>query len=63
MTEIPASIQNITPTCRENRTPFAALEEAFGRIRRTYLAYCDVPDNANVTWRISLIRVDSESEA
>jgi hypothetical protein len=57
--DIPTSIQNITPECRANRTSFGALEEAIHRIRQAYVAYHDAPDNANVTWRISLVRVDA----
>lgn len=60
MSEIPTSVQNITPTCRENRTPLGALEEAISRIRQAYISYHDAPDNANVTWRLSLVRVEED---
>ena len=63
MSEIPTSVQNITPTCRANRTSFGALEEALSRIRQAYIAYHDAPDNANVTWRISLVRVEEQRNA
>jgi len=59
--EIPASVQNITPQCRANRTPLGALEEALGRIRQAYAAYHDAPDNAEVTWRVSLVRVEADT--
>ena len=56
--EIPASIQNITPECRRNRTSLGALEEALARIRSSYAHYHGAPENADVTWRVSLIRVE-----
>jgi hypothetical protein len=58
MSEIAANIQNITPECRQNRTSFGALEEAISRIRSAYTAYHDAPGNEDVTWRISLIRIE-----
>lgn len=61
MSEIPASVQNITPTCRSNRTSLGALDEALNRIRLAYEAYHNAPDNADVTWRISLVRVEDDT--
>ena len=58
--DIPCSVQNITPECRDNRTSFGAFEEAVSRIRQAYVTYHDAPDNANVTWRLSLVRVEPE---
>jgi hypothetical protein len=58
MTEIPASVQNITPECRANRGDAGAIQEALSRIERAYLSYVGSEDNANVTWRISLVRVE-----
>jgi len=63
MTDIPVSIQFITPLCRANRSALGALEEAISRVRNAYVAYHDLPDNADVTWRISLVRVDEECSA
>jgi hypothetical protein len=60
MSEIAASIQNITPECRLNRGTMVALREAWQRIEASYADYVDVPDNEQVTWRISLVRVDEE---
>lgn len=60
MSEIPASIQNITPTCRANRGAMGALQEAWRRIEAAYANYVSVADNELVTWRISLIRVEDE---
>jgi hypothetical protein len=62
MSEIPTSVQNITPECRAGRGSLNALDEAINRIRRAYDAYHAVPDNAKVTWRLSLVRVEDESE-
>lgn len=59
--EIPTSVQNITPECRHNRTSLGALREALDRIQRAYFAYHDKPDNADVTWRISLVRVEGNT--
>jgi hypothetical protein len=59
MSEIPASIQNITPTCRANRGSMVALQVALQRITETYWKYAGVPENENVTWRISLVRVEA----
>jgi hypothetical protein len=58
--EIPASVQNITPECRRNRTSIGALEEAISRIRSAYIAYHDSPGNEKVTWRLSLVRVEEQ---
>lgn len=60
MSEVPASIQNITPTCRSNRGDMGAIEEALTRIERAYLSCVGAPANAKVTWRISLIRVEED---
>jgi hypothetical protein len=60
MSEIPASVQNITPECRFNRGAFGALTEAWQRIEAAYADYVDVPDNEYVTWRLSLIRVEDD---
>jgi hypothetical protein len=59
-TEIAASIQNVTPQCRANRTSFGAFEEAISRIRQAYVAYHDAQANEDVTWRISLVRVEQD---
>lgn len=61
MSDIPTSVQNITPECRFNRTSLGALEEAISRIRQAYVAYHDSPANKDVTWRISLVRVEPDS--
>jgi hypothetical protein len=58
VTDIPASIQNITPQCRANRGDKGALMEALARIGYAYDNFVGVPDNAKVTWRISLVRVE-----
>ena len=47
--DIPASIQNITPQCRENRGDGGALEEAMRRIEQAYWNYVGEPDNARIT--------------
>jgi hypothetical protein len=61
MSEIAASVQKITPECRRNRTSFGALEEAISRVRQAYVAYHDAPGNEQVTWRLSLVRVDEDA--
>jgi len=58
MSDIPASIQNITPECRRNRGDIGALEEAIYRLEKAYLSYVGAPDNSKVTWRISLVSVE-----
>jgi hypothetical protein len=60
VSEIPANIQNITPTCRTNRGEFGALDEALRRIRAAYGDCVHAPDNQNVTWRVSLVRVEQQ---
>lgn len=60
MSEIPASVQNITPECRANRTNIGALSEALARIQQAYAHYVDAQGNENVTWRVSLVRVEDD---
>lgn len=62
MSEIAASVQNITPTCRANRGDMGAIEEALTRIERAYLSYVGAADNAKVTWRIALTRIEDDEQ-
>jgi len=44
----------ITPTCRENRTPCAAFEEAISRVFDEYMEIFNQPGNENVNYHLVL---------
>ncbi|MBX3579944.1 MAG: hypothetical protein KF723_22300 [Rhizobiaceae bacterium] len=52
----------ITPTCRMNRGPMGAFDEASERLRAAYAKYVEAPDNNTVNWHLVLVREDPEEQ-
>lgn len=46
----------ITPTCRINRGPLGAFDEASNRLRGLYAQYVEAPGNNHVNWHLVLVR-------
>ncbi len=43
----------ITPTCRKNRTPIGAIQEAYERVMREYMACIAVTENAQANYHLA----------
>jgi hypothetical protein len=52
----------ITPTCRSNRGPLGAFDEAAERLRQTYARYVDGAANNSVNWHLVLVREDPKEQ-